>query len=149
MRPENVKSEPQPAETVRPSRLRSDKMGDSIAERMDAGRQAARHWETECEAARNQLAAVTAERDAYLETIRATFRVLESRGQAPDDNAPLSVTVRRVLAFLDTVTSERDAAHREVERLRGWLDFISENPRGGHVTYVHAQNALSGAEVPK
>jgi len=37
----------------------------------------------------------------------------------------------------------------EVERLRGWLDFISENPRGGHVTYVHAQNALNGAEVPK
>jgi hypothetical protein len=37
----------------------------------------------------------------------------------------------------------------EVERLRGWLDFISENPRGGHVTYVHAQNALDGAEVPK
>lgn len=32
-------------------------MGDSIAERIDAGWQAARHWETECEAAR-------AERDA-------------------------------------------------------------------------------------
>ena len=32
-------------------------MGDSIAERIDAGWQAARHWETECETAR-------AERDA-------------------------------------------------------------------------------------
>ena len=37
----------------------------------------------------------------------------------------------------------------EVERLRGWLDFIGENPRGGHVTYVHAQNAVEGEEVPK
>jgi len=49
-----------------------------------------------------------AERDGYLETIRETFRVLESRGQAPDDNAPLSVTVRRALDFLDKVTAERD-----------------------------------------
>ncbi len=128
-------------------------------------------------------ARVAAERDTYLATIRETFRVLESRGQAPDDNAPLSVTVRRVLNVLDRVTAERDAlatqlvalkkrvadAPRtevlndadialtaaapyllaEVERLRGWLDFISENPRGGHVTYVHAQNALNGVEVPK
>lgn len=93
-------------------------MGDSIAERMDAGWQAARHWETECEAARNQLAAVTAERDAYLETIHATFRVLESRGQAPDDNAPLSVTVRRLLDFLDTVIAERDALSAELAALK-------------------------------
>ena len=82
-------------------------MGDSMAERMEAGWQAARHWETECEAAR-------AERDGYLETIRATFRVLESRGQAPDDNAPLSVTVRRVLDALDRVTTERDALKKRV-----------------------------------
>ena len=85
-------------------------MGDSIAERMDAGWQAARHWETECEAAR-------AERDGHLETIRETFRVLESRGQAPDDNAPLSVTVRRVLDHLDRVTAERDALKARVELL--------------------------------
>ena len=80
-------------------------MGDSMAERMEAGWQAARHWETECEAAR-------AERDGYLEAIRATFRVLESRGQAPDDNAPLSVNVRRVLDVLDRVTAERDALQK-------------------------------------
>ena len=82
-------------------------MGDSMAERMEAGWQAARYWEMECEAAR-------AERDGYLETIRATFRVLESRGQAPDDNAPLSVTVRRVLDLLDRVTAERDALKKRV-----------------------------------
>ena len=61
-----------------------------------------------------QSAAVTAERDTYLETVRATFRVLESRGQAPDDNAPLSVTVRRVLNALDRVTAERDALKKRV-----------------------------------
>ena len=77
-------------------------MSDSIAERMDAGWQAARHWETECETAR-------AECDGHLETIRETFRVLESRGQAPDDNAPLEVTVRRVLDHLASVTAERDS----------------------------------------
>ena len=49
------------------------------------------------------------ERDGYLGTIRETFRVLESRGQSPDDNAPLSVTVRRVIDYLDTMTAERDA----------------------------------------
>lgn len=85
-------------------------MGDSIAERMDAGWQAARHWETECEAAR-------AERNAHLETIRETFHALESRGQAPDDNAPLFVTVRRVLDYLDRVTAQRDALNARVELL--------------------------------
>ena len=59
-----------------------------------------------------------AERDTYLATIRETFRVLESRGQAPDDNAPLSVTVRRVLDFLDTMTSERDALSAELAALK-------------------------------
>jgi hypothetical protein len=53
----------------------------------------------------------------------------------PTDNSTLAAAATDLLA--------------EVERLRGWLDFISENPRGGHVTYVHAQNALDGAEVPK
>ena len=101
-------------------------MGDSIAERMDAGWQAARHWETECEAARNQLAAVTSERDAHLATIRGTFRVLESRGQAPDDNAPLQVTVRRVLDFLDTVTSERDALAAQLAAMK---KRVSDAPR--------------------
>ena len=86
-------------------------MGDSTAERIDAGWQAARHWETECEAAR-------AERDGYLEAIRATFRVLESRGQAPDDNAPLAVTVRRVLDYLDRVTAERDALSAQLAALK-------------------------------
>ena len=86
-------------------------MGDSIAERMDAGWQAARYWEMECEAAR-------AERDGHLETIRETFRVLESRGQAPDDNAPLSVTVRRVLDYLDRVTAERDALSAQLAALK-------------------------------
>ena len=73
---------------------------------------------TERDEAVKSLAAVTAERDAYLETIRATFRVLESRGHAPDDNAPLSVTVRRVLDFLDTVTAERDAALAKLAALK-------------------------------
>ena len=54
------------------------------------------------------------ERDGYLETIRETFRVLDARGQAPDDNAPLSVTVRRVLDALDRVTTERDALKKRV-----------------------------------
>ena len=36
-------------------------MGDSMAERMDAGWQAARHWETECEAARAERNALSAE----------------------------------------------------------------------------------------
>ena len=54
------------------------------------------------------------ERDGHLETIRATFGVLESRGQAPDDNAPLAVTVRRVLDALDRVTTERDALKKRV-----------------------------------
>jgi len=57
-------------------------------------------------------ARVAAQRDTYLATIRETFRVLESRGQAPDDNAPLSVTVRRVLDALDRVTTERDALQK-------------------------------------
>jgi hypothetical protein len=54
------------------------------------------------------------ERDGYLETIRETFRVLDARGQAPDDNAPLSVTVRRVLDYLDKVTAQRDALKKRV-----------------------------------
>ena len=37
----------------------------------------------------------------------------------------------------------------EVERLRGWIEYISDNPRGGHATYTHAQDALNGMEVPK
>ena len=86
-------------------------MGDSTAERIDAGWQAARHWETECEAAR-------AERDGHLETIRATFGVLDARGQAPDDNAPLSVTVRRVLDYLDRVTAERDTLAAQLAALK-------------------------------
>lgn len=65
-----------------------------------------------------ELAAVTAERDSYLEMIRETFRVLESRGQAPDDNAPLQVTARRVLDFLDKVTAERDALAAQLAALR-------------------------------
>ena len=52
------------------------------------------------------------ERDGHLETIRETFRVLDARGQAPDDNAPLSVNVRRVLDVLDRVTAERDALQK-------------------------------------
>ena len=67
---------------------------------------------------RAQLTAVTAERDGHLETIRETFRVLESRGQAPDDNAPLSVTVRRVLDYLDRVTAERDALSAQLAALK-------------------------------
>lgn len=47
--------------------------------------------------------------NAHFTAVRETFRVLESRGQAPDDNAPLSATVRRVLDYLDIVTAERDA----------------------------------------
>ena len=88
-------------------------MGDSMAERMDAGWQAARYWETECEAA-------ISERDAYLEIIRATFDVLAARGQAPDDNAPLEVTVRRVLDYLDKVTAERDNLKARVELLEAY-----------------------------
>ena len=78
----------------------------------------AEFWVRRYEDAQAQLASVTAERDAYLETIRATFRVLESRGQAPDDNAPLSVTVRQVLDFLDTMTSERDALAAQLAALK-------------------------------
>jgi hypothetical protein len=55
-------------------------MGDSIAERMDAGWQAARHWETECEAARNQLAAVTAERDSLKHAVEQAERALMEIG---------------------------------------------------------------------
>ena len=36
-------------------------MSDSIAERIDAGWQAARHWETECEAARAERDALAAQ----------------------------------------------------------------------------------------
>ena len=61
---------------------------------------------------------VTADRDAYLAAIRGTFRVLESRGQAPDDNAPLEVTVRRVLDYLDKVTAERDALAAQLAALK-------------------------------
>ena len=78
-------------------------------------------WHTVCknnDTLRAQLTAVTAERDGHLETIRETFRVLESRGQAPDDNAPLSVTVRRVLDYLDRVTAERDALAAELAALK-------------------------------
>ena len=94
-------------------------MGDSMAERMDAGWQAARHWETECEAAR-------AERDGHLETIRETFRVLESCGQAPDDNAPLSVNVRRVLDYLDRVTAERDLHERRAEHFQAEVQRVMQ-----------------------
>ena len=90
-------------------------MRDSIAERIDAGWQAARYWETECEAAR-------AERDGHLETIRATFGVLAARGQAPDDNAPLSVTARRVLDALDRVTAERDALAAQLAALKNAVE---------------------------
>ncbi len=65
-----------------------------------------------------EIESLTAERDAHLETIRETFRVLDARGQAPDDNAPLSVTVRRVLDFLDKVTAERDALSAELAALK-------------------------------
>lgn len=67
---------------------------------------------------KGEIESLTAERDGYLATIRATFRVLESRGQAPDDNAPLSVTVRRVLDYLDRVTAERDALAEQLAALK-------------------------------
>ena len=67
---------------------------------------------------KGDIESLTAERDGYLATIRATFRVLESRGQAPDDNAPLSVTVRRVLDHLDRVTTERDALAEQLAALK-------------------------------
>lgn len=124
-------------------------MGDSIAERMDAGWQAARHWETECEAARNQLAAVTAERDAHIETIRATFRVLESRGQAPDDNAPLSVTVRRVLDYLDTMTAERDALSVERDNLKARVELLEAYARADATSalYVGTERDTLAAQL--
>ena len=101
-----------------------------MAERMDAGWQAARHWETECEAAR-------AERDGHLETIRETFRVLDARGQAPDDNAPLSVTVRRVLDYLDRVTAERDALKKRVaDAPRHMLYPRDEGEKTGWVAHL-------------
>ena len=62
--------------------------------------------------------AMTAERDTYLAAIRGTFRVLDARGQAPDDNAPLEVTVRRVLDALDKATAERDALAAELAALK-------------------------------
>ena len=104
-------------------------MSDSIAERMDAGWQAARHWETECEAAR-------AERDGHLETIRETFGVLAARGQAPDDNAPLSVTVRRVLDVLDRVTAERDALKKRVADAESGIVEHYQDPHGDHIPCV-------------
>ena len=68
-------------------------------------------------------ARLASERDGRLETIRETFRVLDARGQAPDDNAPLSVTVRRVLDALDRVTAERDALKKRVaDAPRKWRD---------------------------
>ena len=101
-----------------------------MAERMDAGWQAARHWETECETAR-------AERDGHLETIRETFRVLDARGQAPDDNAPLSVTVRRVLDYLDRVTAERDALKKRVaDAPRHMLYPRDEGEKTGWVAHL-------------
>lgn len=56
--------------------------------------------------------------NAHFTAVRETFRMLESRGQAPDDNAPLSVTVRRVLDLLDKVTAERDALAAELAALK-------------------------------
>ena len=57
-------------------------MGDSIAERIDAGWQAARHWETECEAAR-------AERDA----LQAQLATLKKRvADAPKTHAQVQHT---------------------------------------------------------
>ena len=52
--------------------------------------------------------------NAHFTAVRETFRVLDARGQAPDDNAPLEVTVRRVLDLLDKVTAERDALKKRV-----------------------------------
>ena len=77
------------------------------------------------------------ERDGYLETIRATFRVLESRGQAPDDNAPLSVTVRRVLDALDRVTTECDALKKRVaDAPRSMLYPRDEGEKTGWVAHL-------------
>ena len=71
---------------------------------------------------KGEIESLTAQRDGYLETIHETFRVLESRGQAPDDNAPLSVTVRRVLDALDRVTTERDALAAELAALKNAVE---------------------------
>lgn len=56
--------------------------------------------------------------NAHFTAVRETFRVLDARGQAPDDNAPLEVTVRRVMDYLDRVTAERDALVAELSALK-------------------------------
>lgn len=80
-------------------------MGDSMAERMDAGWQAARHWESECEAARNQLAAVTAQRDA----LNARVELLEAQARSHE-----------------IVVAERDAALAELAEAKRVAEAATE-----------------------
>ena len=51
-------------------------MGDSVAERMDAGWQAARHWETECETARAERDALAAQLAALKKRVADAERVV-------------------------------------------------------------------------
>ena len=50
-------------------------MRDSIAERIDAGWQAARHWETECETARAERDALAAQLAALKKRVADAERV--------------------------------------------------------------------------
>ena len=50
-------------------------MSDSIAERIDAGWQAARHWETECETARAERDALAAQLAALKKRVADAERV--------------------------------------------------------------------------
>ena len=101
-------------------------------------------------APRADLDRVTAERDAHLTAIRATFRVLAERGQDPDDNAPLEVVVRRVLDALGRVTAERDAAVAELERLHGVVaDVTGERDAANGVLAAYMEGQMRWCESLK
>ena len=91
-------------------------------------------------------ARLASERDGYLETIRETFRVLESCGQAPDDNAPLSVNVRRVLDYLDRVTAERDLHERRAEHFQAEVQRVMQES-WTNITELAALKADNDAHI--
>ena len=85
-------------------------------------------------------ARLASERDGCLKTIRETFRVLDARGQAPDDNAPLEVTVRRVLDLLDKVTAERDALAAQLNALKVDRDLHERRAEHFQVEFQRVMN---------
>ena len=101
-------------------------MVDSIAERIDAGWQAARHWETECEAAR-------AERDALQAQLAALKkRVADARGDGGWPEQHLRAQLADAIASRNyernlRESAEHGMAHRraENESLRDQVDALS------------------------